>query len=61
MLVAQLYTTVCDPMDCSPPGFSLYGILQAKILEWVAFPFSGDLPYPEIKPRSRASQADSTV
>ena len=30
----------CDPMDCSPPGSSVHGILQAKILEWVAIPFS---------------------
>ena len=31
-------TTVCDPMDCSPPGFSVHGIIQARILEWVAIP-----------------------
>ena len=31
--------TLCDPMDCSPPGSSLLGILQAKILEWVAMPY----------------------
>ena len=30
----------CDPMDCSPPGFSVHGILQARILEWVAISFS---------------------
>ena len=30
----------CDPMDCSPPGFSDYRILEARILEWVAIPFS---------------------
>ena len=29
------FQTVCDPMDCSPPGFSVLGILQARILEWV--------------------------
>ena len=28
--------TLCDPMDCSPPGFSVHGILQARILEWGA-------------------------
>ena len=38
--VAQSCPTLCDPMDCSPPGFSVYGILQARILEWVAIPFS---------------------
>ena len=32
--------TLCDPMDYSPPGSSVQGILQAKILEWVAIPFS---------------------
>ena len=34
--VAQLCLTLCDPMDCRPPGVSVYGILQARILEWVA-------------------------
>ena len=38
-------------MDCSPPGSSVHGILQARILEWVAIPFSpGDLPDAEIEP-----------
>ena len=32
--------TLCDPMDCSPAGSSVHGILQARILEWVAIPFS---------------------
>ena len=35
----QSLLTLCDPIDCSPPG-SFHGILQAKILEWVAVPFS---------------------
>ena len=35
-----MYPTVCDPLDCSPPGPSVHGILQARILEWVAIPFS---------------------
>ena len=39
-LVAQSCPTLSDPMDCSPPGSSVYGILQARILEWVAAPFS---------------------
>ena len=34
---------LCDPMDCSPPGSSVLGILQARILEWVAIPFSNCL------------------
>ena len=38
--VAQLCPTLCDPMDCSPPGSSVHGILQARILEWIAIPFS---------------------
>ena len=36
VLVAQLWPTVCDPMDCSPPGSSVHGLLQTRILEWVA-------------------------
>ena len=35
----QSCPTLCDPMDCSPPGFSVHGILQARILEWVAISF----------------------
>ena len=37
-LVTQSCLTLCHPMDCSPPGSSVHGILQARILEWVAFP-----------------------
>ena len=40
VLVAQLCLTVCNPRDCSLPGSSAHGILQAGILEWVAMPFS---------------------
>ena len=40
MLVAQLCPTLCNPMDCSPPDSSVYGSLQARILEWVAMPSS---------------------
>ena len=40
VLVTQSYPTLFDPMDCSPPGFSVYEILQARILEWVVMPFS---------------------
>ena len=36
MLVAQSCLTLCDPMDCSPPGSSVHEILQARILEWFA-------------------------
>ena len=38
-VVAQSCPTLCDPMDCSPPGFSVRGVLQAGILEWVAISF----------------------
>ena len=38
--VAQSCLTLCDPMDCSPPGSSVHGILQARTLEWVAMPSS---------------------
>ena len=40
VLVAQLCLTLYDPMDCSSPGSSVYGIPQARILEWVTIPFS---------------------
>ena len=46
--------TLCDPMD-----HRVHGILQARILEWVAFPFSRGLPNPGIKPRSHTLQVDS--
>ena len=42
VLVAQSYPTLCSPKACSPPGSSVHGILQARILEWVAmFSFKG--------------------
>ena len=44
-------------MDCSPPGSSVHGILQARILEWVACPPAGDLPNPGIEPTSLTSPA----
>ena len=57
-LVAQSCRTLCDPIDSSPPGSSVYGILQARILEWVAMSFSRGL-FPGIEPRTPALQADS--
>ena len=49
----QLCPTLCSPMDCSsPPGFSVHGILQARILEWVAMPPPWDHPGPGIEPVS---------
>ena len=56
--VAQLCPTLCDPVDCSLPGSSVHGILQARILEWVAISFSRDLHDPGIEPRSPALKAD---
>ena len=44
-------------MDCSLPGFSVHGILQARILEWVAFLPPGELPNPGIEPASLTSPA----
>ena len=38
--VAQSCPTLCDPIDCSPPGSSVHGIFQARVLEWVAISFS---------------------
>ena len=58
-LVAESCPTLCDPMDCSPPGSSVGGILQARLLEWVAI--SVDLPNPGIEPESPALQADSLM
>ena len=54
VLLAQLCPTLCDPMDCSPPGSSVHGISEARILECVAIAFSGDLPDPGIEPASPA-------
>ena len=59
MLDAQLCPTLCDPMDSSLPGSSVYEILQTRILEWIAFPSPGYLPNPGIKHRFLALQADS--
>ena len=59
VLVARLCPTVCDPMDCSPSGRSVHGVLQARVLEWVAIPFWGDLLDLGIKPSSPVFQVDS--
>ena len=54
-LVAQ--SCLCKSMDYSPPGSSVHGILQARILQWVAFPPPGDLLDPRIQPKSLGSPA----
>ena len=41
--VAQLCPTLSNPMDCSPPGTSVHGTFQARVLEWGAIAFSDDL------------------
>ena len=57
LLVPQLCPTLCDPMDCSPPGSSVHGILQARIL----FSPPGDLPDSGTKPRPPTFQAESLL
>ena len=47
VLVTQSCPALWDPVDCSPPGFSVYGILKARILEWVAIPFSSGSARPK--------------
>ena len=59
---AQSCLTLCDPMECSPPGSSVHGIFQARILEWVAISFSSSSS--QIRDRTHVScllhwQADS--
>ena len=58
VLAVQLCLTLCDPMDYSPPGPSVHGILQARILEWVAMPSSRGSPQPGIESGSPTLQAD---
>ena len=52
--VTQLCLTLCDPMD-----YTVHGIVQARILEWIAFPFSRESSQPGVEPRFPALQADS--
>ena len=62
--VVQSCLTLCNPIDYSPEGSSVHGILQTRILEWVAISFSENLPGPEIEPESPESphwQADSLL
>ena len=57
----QLCLTLCDSMDCSPPGSFVHGILQARTLEWVAIPFCGTSYDPGIEPGSPTLQMDSLL
>ena len=67
VLVAPSCLTLCDPMECSLPGSSARGILQARTPSGLPFPFPGYLPSPEIKPEfptlqvSPPLQADSLL
>ena len=62
-LVSQLCPNLCDPMDCSPPGSSIYGLFQARILEWLAISFSREFSQPTeqtlVSCTSPALQADA--
>ena len=58
-LVGQSYPTLCDPMGCSWPGSPVHGILQARILEWVAMSSSRGSSQPGIESRSPVLKADS--
>ena len=62
VLVTQSCLTLCDPVDCSPPGSSVHGILQARVLEWVAIPFPrGIFPNQELNSRLLHWQAGSLL
>ena len=58
-MLCSVSVRLCDPVDCSPPGSSVHGVLQARILEWVAMPSSRGPYQPRIKPRSPTMQAGS--
>ena len=57
-MLCLVISTLCDPMDCSPPGSSVNGILQAKHWSGWPLPSPGDLPNPGIKLGSPALQVD---
>ena len=61
MLVTQSCLTLCDPRDYSPPGSSVPGIFQVRILEWLAIPSSRGFPNPGVEPGSPVLQADSLL
>ena len=56
---AQPCLALYNPMDCGLPGFSVHGVLQARILEWVSMTYSGDLSDPGIKSTSLMSPASA--
>ena len=59
LLLLSCIQLFCDPMDSSPPGSSVYGISQARILEWVAFLSPEDLPDLASETQSPILQTDS--
>ena len=59
VLVTQSCPALCNPMDCTPLGSSVHGILQARVLKWVVISFSRGFPDPELKSGSPALQSDS--
>ena len=59
--VSQSCPTLSDPMDCSPPGSSVHGIFQARILEWGAIAFSGDWAHMTVMTCSLLIKADRYV
>ena len=63
MLSAQLLSRVrlCDPRDCSPPGSSVHGILQGRVLEWVTISSCRGSSRPGLEPGSPVLQADSLL
>ena len=61
VLFAHSYLGLCNTIDWSPPGSSVHGILQARILKWVDSSFSRGFSQPRIKPRSPILQADSLL
>ena len=61
LLVTQLCLTLCDLMDYSLPGSSVYGILQVKILEWLAIPFSSEYSQPRDQSQVPELKADSLL
>ena len=58
-LVAKLYLTLCDPVDCSLPGSSVHRISQARTLEWVSIYFSKGSSQPGMEPAATALEVDS--
>ena len=58
-MVAWLLCPTRDPTDCNPPDCSVHGILQARILEWIAIFSPGNPPDPRIEPRTPALQEES--